>query len=58
MTAAFAFPGVVIGSVREGVSVVLAGAYILVLTLVEFHNTSISTLMASSTPSAILRKAN
>lgn len=28
MTAAFAFPEVVIGSVREGVSVLFAGAYI------------------------------
>jgi len=44
-------------SVLEGISTLLTGAYILELTLVEFHDTSISMLIISSISSARLRKS-
>ena len=56
--AAVALPGVALGSVLERVSALLTGACPLALTLVEFHDISISMLMVSRISSARLRKAH
>ena len=57
-TAAVALPGRALGSVLEGVSALLTGAWALALTLVEFHDISISILIVSRISSARLRKAH